>query len=199
MISLSKEQEKKLLQLAKKSNNSISAKEYNKIISANKKRVKTQSRMSAAEYRELQKSGKYISKKREFSFTLDIKEIHYKKEYLFILYGKHLSTNSMDSLSFKARLQYKKAIKKAFYDFALCNKKILLKSPIESKVELFPKAWIKSHIHRDDDGYRTLKPIRDMIINLGFVTDDSPLYLQQHKTEEFLGNEWKIEILLKAV
>jgi len=197
---LTKQQEKMLLKVAKKNNNSISAQEYRKIVSP-KSKSKKQSKpksMTASEYRALQ-SKKMTSSKKEFSFTLEFEEIVPLQEYRFILHGRHLSTNSMDSLSFKARLRYKNAIKQAFYDFAICNKKSLLKSPIDGKVEIFPTAWIKSHIPRDDDGYRTIKTIRDMIVQLGFVVDDSPEYMLQHRTKEHLADCWKIEILVKKI
>jgi len=196
---LTKQQEKMLLKVAKKNNNSISAQEYMKIVSPKSKRKKHSElkSMTASEYRALQ--SKKTTSKKEFSFTLEFEEIIPFQEYRFILHGRHLSTNSMDSLSFKARLRYKNAIKKAFYDFAVCNKKRLLKSPIDGKVEIFPTAWIKSYIHRDDDGYRTIKTIRDMIVQLGFVFDDSPEYMFQHPTKEHLSDCWKIEILVKKL
>jgi hypothetical protein len=197
---LTKQQQKMLLKVAKKNNNSISAQEYKKIVSPkseNKKPLKQKS-MTASEYRALQSKNKSSAKK-EFSFALEFEEVVPLKEYRFVLHGRHLSTNSMDSLSFKARLRYKNAIKQAFYDFAICNKKRLLKSPIDGKVEIFPTAWIKSRIPRDDDGYRTIKTIRDMIVQLGFVVDDSPNYMIQHRTKEHLSNCWKIEIFVKQI
>lgn len=151
--------------------------------------------MTASEYRSLQNKKKQTG----FSFNLEFEEIVKFKEYRFVLHGRHLSTNRMDSLSFKARLQYKNAIKKAFFDFAICNKKSLLATPIDGKVEIFPSAWIKSRIHRDDDGYRTIKTIRDMIVQLGFVHDDSPDYMFQHPVKEYLSDCWKIEILVRKL
>ena len=196
MNSLTKQQQKQLLAVAKKNNNSISAKEYKKIISS-KSKPKKQTSMKSSEYKEFLR--KKPSSAKEFLFSLEFEEVIPLEEYRFILNGRHLSTNSMDSLSFRGRLRYKNAIKKAFYDFALCNKKKLLSSPIDGKVDIYPTAWIKSHIHRDDDGYRTIKTIRDMIVELGFVTDDSPQYMFQHPVKEVLSDCWKIEIFVKKV
>ncbi len=191
---LTKQQQKKLLAAAKKNNNSISAQEYKKIVSS-KLISNKQCSMKSSEYRDL--LTKQSSSLKEFAFNLDFEQIIFREEYRFTLNGRHLSTNSMDSLSFRAKLRYKNAIKKAFYDFALCNKKKLLNSPIDGKVDIYPTAWIKSHIHRDDDAYRTIKTIRDMIVDLGFVTDDSPRYMFQHPVKEILSDCWKIEILVK--
>ena len=67
-----------------------------------------------------------------------------------------------------------------------------------SSVILEPIVYLKRH--RDDDNNSgTLKIIRDMIINIGFVKDDSREYLEQKSVKEVLSNEWKIEIKLKVL
>jgi len=194
MILLTRQQQKKVLAVAKKNNYSISAKEYREIVSPKSKSAAKTS-ISSSDYQNLLK--KKSSSSKNFFFTLEFKEIVPYKEYRFTLKGRHLSTNSMNSLSFRDALRYKNAIKKAFYDFALCNKKKLLHSPIDGKVNIYPTSWIKSRIRRDDDGYRTIKTIRDMIVELGFVTDDSPQYMSQYSVKEILSDCWKIEILVK--
>lgn len=65
-----------------------------------------------------------------------------------------------------------------------------------SYVELCPTLYLKRH--RDDDGTSaTLKIIRDMIVNLGTVVDDSREYMVMNIPNEIISKNWKIVMKVK--
>jgi len=175
VLKLSPHEQKQLLK-AVKGKNTISAKEFREALYGKTKPREVQKKRTKTEYAFI---GEFLK--------------HTHDTYEFILKGRHLSVNSINSLHFKEKLRYKMAVKKAVYDAGLVVKKILPKS---TYCLLSPTAYNPKS--RDDDGNSlTLKYIRDAITNLGFARDDSREYLEQKKCDEVLTKEWKISILIK--
>jgi len=186
---LSKSQAKKILKESK--NNTISAERFKKIIAP--RSTKDIKRVTSKEYREILLSTQ--GNRSDYSFTFEIEKIKENKEYVFILKGKHLSVNSINGLSLKNRIRYKNSIKKAVYGSLHKYKHIVPENPFSSVI-LEPTVYLKRY-RDDDNNYGTLKIIRDMIVNIGFVENDSREYLEQKSANEVLSREWKIEIKLK--
>jgi hypothetical protein len=178
MHKLSKKEISNILKLAE-GKTSISAKEYREAISG-----------SASKKKEpVSRSKKY-----EFNFFIDKIE---EGGYLFTLLGRHLRTNAINSLPLREKMAYKTAIKKAFNDRLLACRNLIPKEPYVF-MELSPKAF-NSHSRDDDANVATLKIIRDCIVNGGFVVDDKRKHLLQHRCEEVISKEWKIEIVAQAI
>ena len=168
--------EKQLLKEASKNNGSIFSKKYQKIISGTSAKNTTRNTQ-------------------DFSFITKIEKID-DFSYLITVLGKHLSVNSINSLSFRGKLKYKNSLKKAFADAQLIYRNVFPRRTF-SFVNVFPTVYLKRH--RDDDGNAaTLKIIRDNIIRAGFAIDDSREYYCEHKPLEKISKEWRIEILLKG-
>lgn len=171
--------------LKKKNCNSISAKEFNKILLDKNTPVKNKSSKKSYDY----------------SFTFNIEKID-SSTYKIILKGKHLSTNASNSiLSLGRKKAYKDAIKKAAYEYYLVNKKTY-----KELIPVFPfeNAIIKPIAYnprsRDDDGCAvTLKTLRDLLTTYKLIKDDSRKYLKQLPTEEVISKDYKIELILKSV
>lgn len=178
MIILSRKQQK--LIRSKSLNGRISSKDFNAVISNQNDKAN---------------KNKVI----DFAFSFNIQK-RSENEYVFILNGRHYSTNSVNSFSFKNKLAYKKAIKQAVHDYLLINKKafnkISLIKPF-SFVVLQPIAY--NPRSRDDDGNSaTLKVLRDAIVSLKFVPDDKRKFLRQMDVDEVIDKNYKIEIILKG-
>lgn len=157
-------------------------------------------RISASEYRTLinkQSTNKNSSTEYNFQFKLELEQIS-STEYKFVLFGRHYSTNEVNSwLSFGKRNSYKNAIKDAFSNYFLINKNKKIKIPFEKSI-MYSIAY--NTRSRDDDGNRiTLKPFRDMLTDTGFIKDDSRKHFFELPNYEILSKEYKIEIYLKQV
>ena len=176
MIKLTPFEQKQLLKMCK-GKKSISAKEYREALSGGG----TQQR-------------KNIHTKKVFSFVSTFIK-HTPDTYELIVKGRHLSTNSVLSLSFKDKLRYKKILKQSILDAGLIQKKLLPKKNIYAS--LIPTAY-NPRSRDDDNNGLTLKYIRDMIVQLGFAKDDTREYLSQGKCEEVISKEWKISMVIKT-
>lgn len=170
--------QKKLLKEAKANNGRISAKDYNAIVGDSAKNSDSKQNLNL-----------------DFSFEIEL--FLEKNEVKFTLYGRHLSTNVTNSLHFRNKLKYKSAIKKAVRTyFSVNKKKVGIKNPCNTVV-LFPTAYNPKS--RDDDGNSvTLKILRDLITEMGYVKDDNRKYLTQEKCSEVLQKEYKIEVVLSC-
>ena len=169
-------QARAIQKVASKNNGAITAKEYRKIIGSSTSIRSTKKAMQ-----------------NNFAFTLAVEK---KREgvYLFTLYGIHLSTNRVNSLSRKDDIRYRNAIKKAFEEWYMTNIKKRPKTPFESAL-LVPIHY--NRVSRDDDsGTQTNKTMRDYIIRTGFVEDDTRKHIEQRKTKEVLQKEYKVEMYL---
>lgn len=168
----------------------------NKVALIQKVALKNNGTITAKQYREILKSNVKKSKQpveNNFSFTLAVEQ-KTANVYLFTLYGRHLSTNSINAMSRKDHIRYKNAIKKAFEEWYMINTKKRPKSPFKSAV-LIPIHYNK--VSRDDDsGVETNKIMRDCIVRTGFVQDDTRKHIMQKKTREVLQKEYKVEMLL---
>jgi len=189
MLNLTPLQEKSLLQ-AVKGKKSITAKEYRDSMRC-KATKKKSLQMSSKEFNKarLKKTPK---EKRSFTFTATIEQLEKNKKYLFTIRGIHLSTNSVNSLSFGDKLRYKTAVKKGMENAALIYRSLIPKIPF-SKVVLIPTSF-QTRSRDDDNLYATTKIIRDSIVSIGFVEDDKRENLRQERTEEVISKEWKIEV-----
>ena len=193
MFKLTHKQETSIIKVAK-GKQSISAQEYRDAMSIKKKKIVSKS-MTSIELR--QKSVlKPQQTRRDFPFVFIIEEIEKNKEYLFILKGRHLSTNSVNSLSFKEKLRYKTRIKNSISDAALIYRKLIPKKAFQ-RVVITPTTF-QSRSRDDDNLHATSKIIRDSIVNIGFVVDDKRENLKQEATEEVISKDWKIEIMLSV-
>jgi len=194
MFNLTAKQEASILKVAK-GKQSISAKDYRNAINSKKKKSPSRSITSGG----LRQNAilKPQQKRREFSFVFTIEEIAKNKEYLFALKGKHLSTNSVNSLSFKDKLRYKTSIKNSILEAALIYRKLIPKKAFQ-KVVITPTTF-QSRSRDDDNLHATSKIIRDSIVNIGFVVDDKRENLKQEATEEVISKDWKIEISLHVL
>lgn len=135
------------------------------------------------------------SEKYDFKFKLEIEQIS-SNECKFILLGRHYSTNDVNRwLSFQKRNAYKNSIKQAFVDYFLQNN--------DNRLEIFfDKAIMYSISYnknsRDDDGNRiTLKPFRDMLIETGFIKEDSRKHFFELPNFEVPSSEYKTEVYLR--
>ncbi len=185
ILDMSNSQSKKIIQAA--SGGSISAKEFQKILGNKNAPVKS---MTAAQYNK----KKDTVKSNDYSFKFEIEKIS-DREYRFTLHGKHLSTNTVNSLSFRNKLRYKSTIKKAISDGALIYKKLLPKQPF-MKVIAYPISY-QSRSRDDDNLYATSKIIRDSIVNIGIVIDDKRENFVQGRTREVISKVWKIEMIVE--
>jgi len=171
---------------------------------AKKKGVKKITSMSSAEFRELQgKQG--ISKTKptmispEFSFVYKIEDI--KGGYKITLFGKHLSKNRYDSLSFSSKLRYKNAIKNAAKEYWLLNRSFF------KKLSTLKKASVRYEFYepykRDPDAEQeTIKRFQDTFTLLKLIVDDDIDYLvpcgigacKQIKSKEYKAVAYLIAI-----
>jgi len=186
-MKLSRKQEREIIKKAGK-NGSISAADFKKICVPKAKETK---KITAKEYQKIQSKSPG-----EYSFKCTVLVID-EVTCEVLLFGKHLSTNSILSSHFRNKLRYKTAIKNAFYDAALIYKKEIGTLSI-NKAIITPIVYLPRH--RDDDNNSlTLKIIRDMLINIGIIrTDDDRKHLRQAEIEEKISKEWKIKIVVKA-
>jgi hypothetical protein len=176
MLKLTPQEAKSVLK-ASKGKNSISAKDYREAISNSKHKISK-------------------GTKHNFSFSLEVIKIS-DIEYNFILTGRHLSTNSVNSLGRGDSIRYKNSIKHAFNDYFLMNrfKRPKHKFPYAEMTPIFynPRS-------RDDDSDAgTMKIVRDSIVNAGYLVDDDRKHLKQHKYQEIISKEWKIIVNLKSI
>ena len=175
MITLSKEAQRMILKVMK--NNMISSKEYNNIV---------------------KKHNSSSHKKTDvFSFRCNI-EKNSDLEYTITLFGKHLSTNRVNSLSFKNRLRYKTSIKKAIVEDGYLLYKNILPKQAFKKAEIWYEIYLPKS-RDDDNNYSTLKIIRDCIISLGIVVDDKRENLVQTNLIEYIQKEYKIVVHIKSL
>lgn len=126
-----------------------------------------------------------------------------KTLWLFTLYGKHQSTNAINSFTFRKKLVYKSAIKKAAKYF-FESEWLLIKQSSDLSILPFKKAVMRAVAYnpksRDDDGCSiTLKIIRDIIVSYGFLIDDKRDFLVQEKTYEVIAKEYKIDVYLEML
>jgi len=181
---------KKLINLAKKSNGVVSSKEYKEAMCSNKKNKNLH--VKARDFLKEKTKKEYNIG----NFNLTIKTIIRNKEYLFTIKGNHLSNNTINSLPFRKKLNYKSAIKKAFYIYSI-EKRDFLKEidtllPFK-KVIFYPTSYVVRSRDDDNEGI-TLKIIRDAIIRLGFVEDDNRKFVTQEKCNEIISKDKKLEI-----
>jgi len=181
-IKLPKHIQKKILEEAKKNNGHISASTYQKITN---KKTSTK--------------NKKVYQQIEHSFSFSVEKID-EKNFKFILIGKHLSTNRVNSLSFREKLRYKSAIKKSVEEFMMVFAKknnVLLDKPFE-KAKIIPVAY--NPRSRDDDGNSiTLKILRDQLTEYNYIVDDDREHLMQEKCQEVINKEYKFEIFLQEI
>ena len=187
-----------IIDYIKKNGGTISAKEYNKLLKAKDSTIKKDKTLKSANAKIPKSSSgtKTIkpNSKYDFNFALEVEKIN-NTAYRFVLKGRHYSTNDVNRwLSFGKRNAYKTAIKKAFQDYFLVNKK-------EKPTECFEKAVMYSISYnpysRDDDGNRiTLKPFRDMLTEYGFIVDDKRACFFEYPNFEQKQKDYKIEVNL---
>lgn len=159
--------------------------------------AKNGGRISARDYRDIIKSSAGKEKKPlDLNFSIDVEEVE-GRAYILTFYGRHLSTNDINSLPFRDGLRYKSAIKQAARLFFLTNRGAVPKKPLK-KVRISPTAYNKRS--RDDDGNaRTIKILRDLLSTYKFIVDDNRKYLIQEKCEEVLQSEYKLEIRVEEI
>ena len=157
---------------------------------------KGRSSISAKEYRDAlaNGSGEIKSKRRVgHSFTLDLTVIS-SSEYIFTLSGRHLSTNSVNSLGRGDSIRYKNSIKNAFIEFFYINR---FKRPkVKFNYAIMTPTFYNPRTRDDDSDSATMKIVRDSIVNAGFLVDDDRKHLKQNKYHEVISKEWKIEVHL---
>jgi hypothetical protein len=161
--------------------------------------AKNGGRISARKYREIYAKNRGSHKKKSggesYFFKFEMEVVQPGKTYRVALIGRHLSTNSYNSLSLKNQMRYKSAIKDAAYLYFLDKGKAVIPDAPFQKIEIFPVAH--NPVSRDDDGNNaTLKILRDILETYAFVVSDKRKHVTQHKCEEILAREWKIEMLL---
>ena len=182
---------KEILQIAKKNGGSISAKDYRALMTTGTSNKSKQTEISKKS--EL-KSPVIKENKYPFVFNLEVTKVN-QNEYKFSLIGRHYSTNDVNGwLSFGKRNAYKLAVKKAFEQYFLINRKDKPKFPFEKAI-MYSVSYNPSS--RDDDGNRiTLKPFRDMLTFNGFIKDDKREYFFEFPNFEVLSKQYKTEIIL---
>lgn len=177
---------------------------------ARKKGVKKIDRLTAAEYRELVLSKSGSPKTGSgFSFKYEV-EILSETSYKVTVYGKHLSNNRINSISFKDRIRYKNAIKKAVEEFLVVNKEMRSLRTLEGKVEILFVIYGKYSRDYDNNSI-TLKAIQDTLTlkmksenryhSLGIIEDDNRDILVPHPDNpiEVKDKEYKIEAIVKEI
>lgn len=172
MLKLTKQQKKQLLNKAKSSGGTITAKEYRKILDNTK-----------------------TKKELNLNFSFEFTKLN-DNTYFLVMFGMHLSNNRINSLSFKNRLKYASAIKQSAEVCFILNKRIIPKKPYSS-VSITPTAY--NPRSRDDDGNsRTLKIVRDLLETYKIVINDSRKHFTEEKCKEVLQKEYKIELLIEC-
>ena len=187
-MKFSKKQQREILKRSNK-DGSISAADFKKICVPKIKKVKN---ITSKEYQNIQ--SKNLN---EYSFKCSILVVD-EVSCEVLLFGRHLSTNSILSSHFRNKLRYKTAIKNAFYDAALIYQKEIEKLSIDKAI-ITPVVYLPRH--RDDDNNSlTLKIMRDMLINIGIVrTDDDRKHLRQTEVKEEISKEWKIKLNIEKL
>lgn len=154
--------------------------------------------VSAKDFREIilqTSSCKNKKTKPAFLFKLDAAKS--TEGYIFTLYGKHASTNTINGwLSLGRRMAYNNAIKDAAATYFLSHqwRQIKPTSPLSSVV-IQPIAYNPKS--RDDDGCaRTLKVLRDVLTINRVIVDDNRKCAIQLQTDEILSKEYKIELIV---
>ena len=139
------------------------------------------------------KNKEHSAEKYNFKFKLEIEQIS-ENECKFTLFGRHYSANDVNRwLSFQKRNAYKNSIRQSFLDYFEENEKKL--QIFFDKVIMYSISYNKNS--RDDDGNRiTLKPFRDMLIEKGFIKDDSRKYLFELPNFEVTSSEYRTEVYL---
>ena len=162
---------------------------------AKEKGVKKITRLSAAEFRELQSKATQKAPN-HFAFTYSIESR--EGEYIVTLKGKHLSKNRFDSLSFKDKIRYKNAFKNAINEYKLINRKIL------KGLETFKKAEVSYSFYnpksRDGDGNsENVKKFQDSLFSLGLIEDDKRSCLVCVGNDEVISKEYMMKAHIKRV
>lgn len=163
---------------------SISAKDYNSIISQ---------KTSSSQNKKIEKKSERENKTFSFNFDLKMEEGKITIE----LIGRHYSKNSLSYFRMKEELGYRKAIKIAIENFFLKNVNNKKIKP-EYKfffAELFPYSF--NPVSRDDDANKfTFYLLRDALTNYGYIVDDARKNLIEHRNTEILDKEYKLKLEL---
>jgi len=158
--------------------------------------------ISSADYRSIMLGKSSTAKNKtpkssNYSFTFTATRIS-NYEIKFTLAGRHESTNVINGGSFRKKLVYKNAIKKAAYEYFLQYRneyRLLVPDNPYENCTILPISYNPKS--RDDDGNSvTLKTIRDILTEYKFIKDDSRKYLKQLPNDEVISKEYKIELIL---
>ena len=179
MLKTTQRQNRALLKAAMKNGGSISAEEYRNIISS-----------------KTSKSGR--AKNTEFFFTVEVVKL-VSNGYKVKMKGRHLSENTVNSLSLREKMKYKSSIKRAFKDAALLYRNQIPKRDQLGKLHIEPIAY--NPRSRDvGNNSATIKIMVDaMVENLGFVKNDSREYVVIEQCGEVISKEWKMIFYMKHI
>ncbi|HID40636.1 MAG TPA: hypothetical protein EYP33_00580 [Pyrodictium sp.] len=142
--------------------------------------------LTSAQYKEAIALGKQ-NNPQDKTFSFEYKIIEINDETLILeVRGNHLSKNTVDGLSFRQKLAYKKAFKQGAKALYLLNVKTIKTFPVmESAFISFAFGNKRSRDH--DNNSETVKRIQDTIVMLGIIKDDSRKYLlPKNEPEEIL-------------
>jgi len=162
---------------------------------AKKKGLSKITRLSVAEFRELQMQAKSRSDSAS-DFFYHIEQKH--EQYIVTVKGKHLSKNRFDSLSFKEKIQYKNAFKKAVEEYKILNMLRL------KQLKTFENAEVHYVFYnpksRDSDGNsENIKKLQDSLFSLGLIQDDKRKCLKCIGSDEVLSKEYMMRAYIKKL
>lgn len=150
--------------------------------------------LSAAQYREACLTGPEKPSGSNFSFQYKLLKLTENCVIVEVI-GNHLSKNSVDSLSFRAKLAYKKAFKQGAKEMYLFERKRLRSFPVMRKAKIsFAFYTKKSRDH--DNNSENIKRVQDTLVNLGFLVDDKRENLELDEIKEIITDTQKIIVKL---
>lgn len=150
--------------------------------------------LSAAQYREACSMGSEKSGNSNFSFQYKLLKLT-ESCVMVEVAGNHLSKNSVDSLSFREKLAYKKAFKQGAKEMYLLERKRLRSFPVMKNAKI-SFAFYSKRSRDHDNNSENIKRVQDTLVSLGFLIDDKRENLELDEVKEIIANVPKIIVKL---